>query len=77
MSVTSSPPAMHVVWFWLQGPGLNDLSCSAMAQRMRAERPRQQARRAWLADLMGECERGRGQAASWGLSSLVVDNSRS
>jgi hypothetical protein len=38
----------------VQGPGVTDLSCSPLAQRLRAERPRQAARKAWLADLLGE-----------------------
>jgi hypothetical protein len=33
---------------------VTDLSCSPLAQRLRAERPRQAARKAWLADLLGE-----------------------
>ncbi|KAF6252995.1 hypothetical protein COO60DRAFT_1704042 [Scenedesmus sp. NREL 46B-D3] len=37
-----------------QGPGVTDLSCSPLAQRLRAERPRQAARKAWLADLLAK-----------------------
>lgn len=33
---------------------MTDLSCSPLAQRLRAERPRQAARKAWLAELLGE-----------------------
>jgi hypothetical protein len=38
----------------LQGPHITDLACTALAQRLRAERPRQLARRAWLVNTLGE-----------------------
>jgi hypothetical protein len=45
---------MLLVLLALQGPHITDLACTALAQRLRAERPRQLARRAWLVNTLGE-----------------------
>ena len=45
----------------LQGPHVTDLACTPLAQRLRVERPRQLARRAWLVNTLG----GRRGVESW------------
>ncbi|KAF8069413.1 SKI3 [Scenedesmus sp. PABB004] len=49
--VASAAATVKLSCDW-QGPGVSDLSCSPLAQRLRAERPRQLARRAALINLL-------------------------
>ncbi|WIA30388.1 hypothetical protein OEZ86_000474 [Tetradesmus obliquus] len=51
--VSSGAATIKLQCSW-QGPGVTDLSCSPLAQRLRAERPRQAARKAWLAELLAK-----------------------